>query len=114
MTKIEPLKSMRQQSAEASQQRDGSKRQLDVAQRCMEKAIERDMDPALIRRALDMYSKIMDESPDLPQPYLAIAYLSWKSGAPETALRFLEDLLLVHPMSVHGNALVQEIQSELS
>lgn len=112
MNEIKPLKSLRQQHEDASQQRAGSKRQLEVARRCMEKAIERDMDPALIKQALELFRKIMDESPELSQPYLATAYLSWKMGQPEIAARFLNHLLAINPMSVQAKELLEAVRTE--
>jgi len=112
MTDIQPIKSLRTQMAEAETQRSGSQRKLELAQTCMQKAIERNMEPALVKRALDFYSEIINESPELSQPYLAIAYLSWKLGEHAIAARFLNSLLALNPMSFQARELLEQIQDD--
>lgn len=105
MVNIQPIKSMRQKMQEAEHKAEIGQRHLKLANTCMQKAVERDMDPVLVQRAMDFYSKAMDENPEQPQAYLAMAYLSWKLNEKEAAQRFLGHVLAIHPHQVQANAL---------
>lgn len=109
MVNIQPIKSMRQHMRESQSKADTGQRHLELGNTCMKKAIERNMDPVLVQRAMDFYSLAMDENPEKPQAYLAMAYLSWKLNESEVAQRFLNHILAIHPHQVQANALREKI-----
>ena len=96
---------------ESQDKADAGQRHLDLGNTCMKKAVARDMDPVLVQRAMDFYSLAMDEDPEKPQAYLAMAYLSWKLNKSEAAQRFLNHILAIHPHQVQANALREAIAS---
>ena len=105
MVKIEPIKSIRQRMQLAQQNEKRAQRYVELGHTCMKQAIEQDMCSASVQRAMDFYSLAMDKHPESPQPYLAMAYLSWKLREPDAALRFLEHVLSQYPEHVQAHQL---------
>lgn len=110
---IKPIKSLRaQMHAEglASQQ---AERSLELARKLMQQACAQEtLSPDLLKKALDLYAKAIDQAPNKAEPYLAIAYISQQLGDLRTAAHFLKTLLILNPMSVRAQSFYLEIEAE--
>ncbi len=110
---IKPIKSLRAQihaEGEASQE---AERSLELARKLMQKACEQEtLSSDLLKKALDLYAKAIDQAPKKAEPYLAIAYISQQLGDLRTAAHFLKTLITLNPMSVRAKSYYLEIEAE--
>lgn len=109
---IKPLKSLRSRMQDAQADSQQAERLLKTARKLMEQAAEQDLAPWLLTKAIDLYAQVIELTPARSEPYLALAYLYWKSGEHQHAAHFLKTLLACNPTSLKAQELYAQIEQD--
>jgi tetratricopeptide (TPR) repeat protein len=90
---------------------DKARQKCQLAKLLLETATET-RDNRLIGEAVEEYLQAIEIYSRLPEPYLAIAYISWIMGKPEDAVKLLNKVKEIDPQNKNAEAMSSQINEE--
>lgn len=109
------IQSIRRLRVDPAQQRRKYEQKLKVANQLMHKAMDsHEWDRKLMAQALDFYVQATDILPDMSEPYLKLAYLSYYFEQEMAALQWLHTCLQHNPFCQPAKQMLLAYQTEMT
>jgi hypothetical protein len=88
-------------------------KKIEQAEDCVKKALSKTpISRNLLLEAIDLYSEAMNMNSSKAEPYLAVAYISWKFMLFDEAVMLLKTALKLSPGNIKGQEMLSEIEKE--
>lgn len=111
---LTPIAGIRRLREDPDAQLRQARQRLGLADKLMQRALTvPGLERKLAAQAVELYGQALALAPDLPEPSLKLAYLSWQMGQPEAAVRLLKSLKLQNPCCAQADQMLARLEIEL-